>query len=306
MTALRLLWVAAALAVALACAPQPQPGIDLMALFPDASRLEGWRVVEGPVSHGADTLYDYLDGGAERYLGYGFGELAHVRYQLGEDPLACVTLDLYDMGGTAGAFGIFRSTLPPDAVPRPWCTEGYRSATVAAAWRGSLYVHGEADDERPELTATLNAFIEQVCVLAPGEDALPAFLEPLPSEGLVPGSERWVAANLLGHAFLPGGVVAGYRLDGRDALLFYAELASDHDAVQALEKLRAHWAERATVEELGSPGRGGFRYSDEKLGSGSALVAGRFVAGVHCDLPDLPIDAQQRLLTALVDGLAAR
>jgi hypothetical protein len=35
------------------------------------------------------------------------------------------------------------------------------------------------------------------------------------------------------------------------------------------------------------------------------VTAGRFVAGVHCDLPDLPVDAQQRLLAALVDGLAA-
>lgn len=306
MTALRLLWVAAVLAVGLACAPQPQRGIELMALLPDASRLDGWRVVEGPVSYGPDRLYDYLDGGAERYLGYGFRELVHARYQRGEDPLACVTLDLFDMGGTAGAFGIFRSTLPPDAAPRPWCTEGYRSGTVAAAWRGSLYVHGEADDERPELTATLSAFIEQVCVLAPGEDALPAFLEPLPIEGLVPGSERRVAMDLLGHAFLPGGVTASYRIDGRDALLFYSELASDHDAVQALEKLRARWEQQAALEDLQSPGRGGFRYSDEKLGSGSAVAAGRFVAGLHCDAPGLPPDAQQRVLAALVDRLAAR
>lgn len=305
MTAPRLLGAVVALAVALACAPQPQPGIDLTALLPDASGLAGWRVVEGPVSYGPDRLYDYLDGGAERYLGYGFRELVHVRYQLGEDPLACVTLDLFDMGGAPGAFGLFRSALPPDATAGPWCTEGYSSGTVAAAWRGSLYLHGEADDGRPELLATLSAFIGEVCGRAPGEAVLPAFLAPLPVEGLVPGSERWVAADLLGHAFLPGGVTAAYRLDGHEARLFYSDLGSDEAAGQALEKLRAHWAERATVAELGSPGRGGFRYSDEKLGSGSAVAIGRFIAGVHCDLPDLPVDAQQRLLADLADGLAS-
>ena len=306
MTALRYLGAFAALAVVLACPPPQQPGIDLMGLLPDASRLAGWRVVEGPVRYGPDRLYDYLDGGAERYLGYGFRELVHVRCQRGEDPHACVTLDLFDMGGAAGAFGLFRSALPPDATAGPWCTEGYSSGTVAAAWRGSLYLHGEADDGRPELLATLSALIGEVCSRAPGEAVLPAFLEPLPPDGRVPQSERLVAANLLGHAFLPGGVTAAYRLDGHEARLFYSDLGSDGAAEQALEKLRAHWAERATVAELPSPGRGGFRYSDEKLGSGSAVADGRFVAGVHCDLPGFPVDDQQRLLTALADGLAAR
>jgi hypothetical protein len=306
MTAHRCLNAAAALAVGLACAPQPQPGIDLMGLLPDASRLAGWRVVEGPVSYGPDRLYDYLDGGAERYLGYGFRELVHVRYQRGEDPLACVTLDLFDMGGASGAFGLFRSALPPDATPERWCTEGYSAATVAAAWQGGLYVHGEADDDRPELTATLRTLMEQACGRAPGEAVLPAFLAPLPAEGLVPLSERWVAADLFGHAFLPGGVTASYRLEGCEARLFYSDLGGDEAAEQALEKLRAHWGGRAAVEELPSPGHGGFRYSGPELGSGSAVAAGRFVAGVHCDLPGLPVDAQQRLLAALVDRLATR
>jgi len=275
-------------------------------LLPQTLPLDGWRLVEGPVRYGPDRLYDYLDGGAERYLGYGFRELVHVRFQLGEDPLACVTLDLFDMGGAPGAFGLFRSALPPDAVPEPWCTEGYSSGTVAAAWRGSLYLHGEADDTRPELLATLSALIGEVCGRAPGEAVLPAFLAPLPVEGLVAQSERWVAADLLGHAFLPGGVTAAYRLDGHEARLFFSDLGSEAAAGQALETLRAHWAERATVAELPSPGRGGFRYSDERLGSGSAVADGRFVSGVHCDLPGVPVEAQQRLLAALVANLAVR
>jgi len=300
-----LLGAGAALAAGLACAPPPQPEAGLETLLPDASRLPGWRVVEGPVSYGPDRLFDYLDGGAERYLGLGFRQLVHVRYQLGEDPLACVRVDLFDMGGAAGSFGIFRSALPPDATREPWCAEGYRSGTVAAGWQGGLYLHGEADDGRPELLGALGALMEHVCGRAPSEPGLPPFLDPLPREGLVAGSERWVAADLLGHAFLPGGVVASYRLEGRDARLFFSELGSEAAAEAALDRLRAHWAERTAVEAVRGPGCGGFRYSDERLGSGSAVSAGQFVAGVHCDAPDLPPDAQQRLLAALAAGLGA-
>lgn len=304
MSGLARLGAAAALVVGLACGSPPAG--ELETLLPDAARLPGWKVVEGPTRHGPDRLFEYLDGGAERYVGYGFRELVHLRYQLGEDSLACVTLDLYDMGGPAGAFGIFRSALPPDAAPRPWCTEGYSSGTVAAAWRGALYVHGEADDDRAELTAALGKFMEQVCDRAPGVDALPAFLEPLPAEGLVPQSERWFAADLLGHAFLPGGVTASYRIDGREARLYYSELGSEETAAQALARLRDEWARRTPVDDLPSPGRGGFRYSAGELGSGTAVATERFVAGVHCDAPDLPSDTQRRLLAALATGLPVR
>ena len=59
------------------------------------------------------------------------------------------------------------------------------------------------------------------------------------------------------------------------------------------------------VSELAFGAHGGFRYSAGELGSGTAVATGRFVAGVHCGLPGIPVDAQQRLLAALVDGLGA-
>ena len=84
------------------------PAVDLEGLLPSAAVLDdGWRVVDGPTSHGPDTLYEYLDGGAERYVDHGFRRLVHARYQRGDDPLACVTVDVFDMGDALGAFGIF-------------------------------------------------------------------------------------------------------------------------------------------------------------------------------------------------------
>ena len=98
-------------------------------------------------------------------------------------------------------------------------------------------------------------------------------------------------------------MTASYRIDGGDARLFYSEFGSEETAELALARLRDEWTRRVRVDDLASPGRGGFRYADAGSGSGSAVAAGRFVAGVHCDDAGLPADAQQRLLAALVDGL---
>ena len=275
------------------------PGVT--ALVPTAAFFEGWTLAEGPLTFRPDTLYEYLDGGAPRYLGYGFREAVHVRYALGGDPQAAVTLDVFDMGSTLGAFGIYSSARPRGVEPRPWGAEGYRVETVAAAWKGLVYVHVQADDERPALVGMTERLVAGVAERAPGETTAPAILRPLPPEGRVPRSERYVARDLRGHAFLPGGVLATYTLDGREAELYFSELKDAAEAEAAVVRLRAHHAQGGgIVGEVRTIRASGFRHEDPTWGSGIVVAAGRFVAGIQGDLPD---EAQRRLLNGLVAGL---
>ena len=296
---------AAALVAVLACRPAVrEPGaapVDLAALLPADASEAGWIAAEGPVEYDRTTLYEILDGGAERYLSHGCRRLLRVRYELAGKTAASVTLDLFDMGGELGAFGIYSNLRPAGVEPRPWGAEGYRSGSVAAAWKGSLFVHGEADDERPASLAVLDRLVEGSCARAPGGTAPPRILAALPAEGLVPRSERVVAADLLGLDFLPGGVLATYRIEGREARLFFSDLGSEAAAVEGLGSLRAHQAERGPItREVKEVGAGGFGFADPVLGTGVAVRAGRFVAGAHGDLPP---DVQARLLCRLADGL---
>jgi hypothetical protein len=282
--------------------PSPRTA-DLDRLLPVPSSLEGWRTAEGPTEYLPDTLWEYLDGGAPRYVSYGFRRLIHVRYEGAGDPHANVTLDVFDMGGELGAFGIYRSSLPQGEPLRRWGAEGHRSGTVAAAWKAGVFVHSEADDERPELVAMTERLVAMVCDAVPGEPSLPSILDVLPREGRIPRSERYVAEDLLGHAFLPRGVLATYEVGGHEARLFFSDAGSEAAAGEAMSSLRAHeekWG--AVVQDTTGIGDGGFRFSDPGLGSGMAVRTGRFVAGVH---GDAPLDEQGRLLARLVEGLAS-
>ncbi len=277
-------WIAVFFVVLAGCGGGPEPpalsedSTDGSAPPPPA----GWIVVEGPTPYNADSLFEYLNGGAPLYLKYGFQGLTQTRYQLGDDPFASVTLDIYDMGSELGAFGVYRSILPPGVDVEDWGVEGYLTGTVAAAWRGSVYIHGEADDDRPELVDVLGHVVSSAVEAVAGQDALPAVLEVLPHESLVPGSERYVAADLFGHAFLPGGVVASYDIDGVEAQLFFSELADAAKAAEALERLRRHQEEWGDVgAEITDLGEGGFRFVDPGLGAGMVVRAGDVVAGVH-------------------------
>ena len=72
-------------------------------------------MAEGPRIYDSETLFEYLNGGAPLYLDFGFQSMVHARYQLGDDSLSSVTIDVYDMGSDLGAFGLYRSARPPEA-----------------------------------------------------------------------------------------------------------------------------------------------------------------------------------------------
>ncbi len=256
----------------------PEESVDGSPPLPPA----GWSIVEGPAAYDADSLFEYLNGGAPLYLKYGFQALTQTRYQLGDDPFASVTLDIYEMDSNLGAFGVYRSILPPEADAQDWGVEGYRSGTIACAWRGSIYVHGEADDTRPELVDVLEMLVSSTIEDVDGLKALPADLDVLPRGGLIRGSERYVAADMFGHAFLPGGVLAEYETDGDEVELFFTELSDPSQASDAMERLRAHQLEWGKIEaETPFLGDGGFRFTDPGLGAGVVVRSGRFIAGAH-------------------------
>lgn len=281
--------------------PPAAGGPELEQLLPEASELPGWEIAEGPDAFSPETLYERLDGGADRYLAHGFRRLLHVRYRLGGDPLASVTLELFDMGSELGAFGIYSALRSPGADIRPWGAEGYRRGAVAAAYRGRLFIHGEADDERPALVELLESAVARAAERAEGGTAPPSVLDPLPAVGRVAHSERYVPADLLGHAFLPGGVLADYEVDGARARLFISRLESETSAAAALADLRGHLSGTGGEgESRPAVGAEGFHFSDAVLGSGTAVRVGRHVAGIH---GQLPVDVRERLLASVSASL---
>lgn len=295
----------AALVLALACAPAPDPSPATTAperLLPTALPV-GWSAAAEPVEYDSETLFEYLNGGAPLYLNYGFERLLHARYQLGNDALAGLTIDVFEMGSSLGAFGLCSSMRPPDAEFRGWGGGGYRSGTVAAAWSGGVFVHGEVDEDRPELIAVLERLVAEIVTGVGGDTAPPVILGLLPTDGLVPHSQRYVATDLFGHAFLPGGVLGSYTFDHREGRLFFSDLQSETAATAAIAELRTHQERWGEIVGDGPPlGAGGFRFSDPGFGTGAVISAGRFVAGVHGDLES---GEQDRLLEELVSRLEA-
>lgn len=270
-----------ALALALLSVGASARAAAVSGLVPAAASLPGWSFVEEPTEYDPETLYEYINGAARMYHAFGFTRLAHVRYAPEAGVGSPITLDIYDMGDALGAYGIYTNTRPPEVEPRAWGAEGYRRGRVAAAWRGAIYAHAEAEAGDATSAAMLEQLVAGVVDAAPGEPSLPGLAQLLPREGFLRNSDRYVANDLLGHACLPGGLLAEYGVNGGEYLLFLSDTGSESAARAAVETLRAYENEDGRVlGEASRIGDGGFRAVDPGLGQGIVVREGRFVAGV--------------------------
>lgn len=274
--------VAAALAALLAgCTGAPEQAPEIETMIPGLEGTVGCTISEGPLVYTPETLYEYNNGAAPGYIAHGFRKLVQARYVLESDEDAGAILDIYDMGSAGGAYGIYTAGRPRQVEPWAVGSEGYRFDTVAAAWKGAIYVHAEADTEDRPLLEMAEHLVAKVVEQVPGEPGLPAIATLMPREGMIRNSDRLIAKDLLGHSFLPGGMMAEYSVEGEECTLFFSVLPTPEAAVEAAGLFRAHEEEYGQVLNDDADG---FRFHDPGLGTGMIVRHGRHLAGTYGEM----------------------
>ena len=81
----------------------------LLNLLPSSDWSVEWKWDGDPQYFYSENLYEYINGSADLYNSYGFQELVTINYAANEDQY--VILDIYDMGTSLNAFGIFSKNL---------------------------------------------------------------------------------------------------------------------------------------------------------------------------------------------------
>jgi hypothetical protein len=152
--------------------------------FPELPGLiEGWTMTEQLAIGTHDDLYDYIDGGAELYISYGFKNAISCRYAKAGQP--DVTAEIFDLGSSANAFGIYSQTR--DKEEKEYGQGSYYVSGAQFFWKGKYWVSlitGESTEESVSLLHSLAAYIDGK-ITETGEP--PSILSVLPEKGLVPG-----------------------------------------------------------------------------------------------------------------------
>lgn len=220
-----------------------------------------------------DTLYQYIDGGADVYLLYDFQRLLHQNLR---SPDGELTVDIYDMGRAENAFGIYSSERSPRYKFVTIGVEGYRSQGILNFVQDRYYLKLAASGAKG--STTLESFAHMLSRRIGGTPRPPALLAKLPVERRIAHSEQYVSKDPLGHAFLAPAYVVAYTWAGQRESKLLLSVASDPAGAKArLDQFAKHFRQSGVCVAAVELGENGIRGKNSFEGQVIARTQGRYM-----------------------------
>lgn len=230
---------------------------------------------EAATFYKADSLYQYIDGGADIYLLYDFRMLLHQDFKSGGAEL---TADVYDMGELDDAFGIYAAERSPKYKFIPIGIEGYRSKGILNFVQDHYYVKLQATGTNADpLLDPLGRTLSQ---RIGGTRTAPALFRKLPREHKVEHSEQYVRKDPLGHTFLAPSYIAAYAWGPQEGKLVVSVADDPAGAKARLDQLVKHFTQTGSCTEAKELGEGGIRARNSFEGNWIARTQGRYLVAL--------------------------
>jgi hypothetical protein len=176
-----------------------------------------------------DSLWEYIDGGAELYHTYGFVKVSTADYRASDVELV---LDLYEFATPDGAYGLYSMLRPdnPDLVPLG--VEGFFTGSSLDFVKGNVIARVIGFDETPATGEAIRNLATQIASLLPGTTARPAMFDLFPQEGVIANTDKMIGESFLGYAFLKSVYTRDYVV-GSDTLTLF--VLNDPDGIALAE-----------------------------------------------------------------------
>jgi len=273
---------------------------QLAALLPARDEVPGWAMSRQPRSFKAESLWEFIDGAADRYLAYGFEEVVTSEYTQNGTGLQ-VLVDIYRMKDVLNAFGIYTQERNPEYQFLNIGNEGYLTGTALNFWIGSYYVKITAFEEREATRRDLANLAGAVAAKVKVPGAEPAEVGYFSKAGQLPHTVVYIPRDVLGQSYLTRGFEARYKEGGREYRMILVILASPETAQGAMARYRQFLSgDGKRVTDLAAPGQGGFAGRESFYGNVVAVRSGKNIAmvlGVQSD------EEGKRLVADLVENI---
>ena len=225
-----------------------------------------------PLFYKPESLYQYIDGGADLYLLYGFNNLLHQDFKSG---VAELTVDIYEMDRTEDAFGIYAAERSPGYKFVLIGAEGYRDKGVLNFLQDHYYV--KISGSGADADALLEQFARLLSRRIGGTRTLPALLENLPREHQVPHSSQYARKDPLGHAFLAPAYIVAYAHGKQESKLMVSVANNAQEAKSRSVQLAKHFKQSGECISAPELGEDGIRARNNYEGRLIARTRGRYV-----------------------------
>ncbi|MGD8836989.1 MAG: hypothetical protein PVJ19_18745 [Desulfobacteraceae bacterium] len=152
------------------------------------TQISGWRAADGDRTFDAQTIFSYIDGAGELYRAYNMLSCLSRRYvKKGETG---ITVDLFDMGTSEDAFGVFTHDTDGDRIDIG--QDGRYRPGWLSFWQNRFYVSIYLEEESAAAGKAVKALGQLVASAAGESGSRPQHLNLLPQAGLDAGTIRYL------------------------------------------------------------------------------------------------------------------
>lgn len=258
-------------------------------VFTDAFSLPGWKLDGETYRYDASNLYEYINGGAYFFIGYGFVELTGANFSPNTGASDAVAVDIYDMGDKLNAFGVYQLRKDSQAPSLGIGTASFGSNDYLVFHKYRYYVEVRAFFADEKGQSILEMIASSLAKRLPGDTSLPDELTYFPEKNRVMGSERFIRGGILGHDFFDKGLVCDYQVKGSKVTAFIAFFPSVKEAIRSMEQHR-DFLKQSEKKQRPLQGFGKHGFISEEPYHQKIMVTqqGTHVVGIY-DLKDIAV-----------------
>jgi len=273
---------------------------EIASLLPAGNEVSGWGMSQKARSFKAANLWEYIDGGADRYLAYGFEEVVTAEY-VQEGTGYRVLIDIYRMKDPLNAFGIYTQERNPAYQFLKIGNEGYRTGTTLNFWTGSYYVKISSSEEKDAVKREMTRLAGAVAAKVAPAGAEPVEAGWFPRTNQVPHTLVYIPRDVLAQSYFTSGFEMRYKAGDRQYRMVLIMLESPEAAQGALARYRQFLSGgRKATSDLAAPGQGGFSCTESHYGNVVAVRSGRKIA-IALGIPSE--DEGKKLVAELVEKM---
>ncbi len=221
---------------------QKNPGAARLASF--IPRTAGPWLSEADRVCDAETIFQYLDGAGEVYRSYNMRLLVSRRFH--KDGRPDIVVDLFDMGSSDDAFGVFTHDL--DGEDAGTGQGSNYKAGLLSFWKDRYFVSVQTEEETTDTKPAVLDLGKRIAAAIPGNGPAPKLLSYLPPEGLEAGRTSFFHNySVLNYHFFvadtdilllgqtASAVLGTYKTAGGESKLLVVAYPDEAQAIRAYE-----------------------------------------------------------------------
>ena len=217
-----------------------------------------WTAEPGDRVYDSETIFRYIDGAGEVYRAYNMRSCLSRRYTSPHAP--AIVLDIFDMGSSEDAFGVFTHDQDGRAVDVG--QGGLFRPGWLSFWKGRFFVSIYAEEETETARGAVSELAKVLASLIKDQGSKPGLLLKLPPEGLQSLSIRYLHhhtllnyhfyladENILNLGQQTDAVLAVYQRSGKRAHLLLVSYPNEDKAAEAHRSLLRYYLPEAQSRE---------------------------------------------------------